>query len=250
MPTVIVIPSLSQCHLFEFHTSSICWKCSQHWLQWRRQLQWQSVSVTVSIPEIIGYIDNRRQWHFYLLTFYCHCIITYIGSFQTKDIFFCSTLYRVTHLLANLGWFDLDLGCSTILPSCSASSAKFPSAQAEPGRGWNSQNPSQQNPVSAHFGTPCRPQAFFFVLLSGNHCIEYFRAHLDFGCWKLCVVARGKRCGCGRGCCLPRPRLRPLGLPRHLLLLDRLKFCNMFVQSSNLIILSVEKTLQVRLGFS
>ena len=24
--------------------------------------------------------------------------------------------YRVTHLLADLGWVDLDLGCSTILP--------------------------------------------------------------------------------------------------------------------------------------
>ena len=53
--------------------------------------------------------------------------------------------YSVTHLLANFGWIDFDLGCSTILPSCSASSANFPSAQAEPGRGWNSQNQCQPN---------------------------------------------------------------------------------------------------------
>ena len=55
-------------------------------------------------------------------------------------------IYRVDHLL--LGWVDFDLWCSTILPqapSCSASSANFPSAQAEPGRGLNSQNQSQPN---------------------------------------------------------------------------------------------------------
>ena len=64
--------------------------------------------------------------------------------------------YRETHLLANLGWVDLDLGYSTILPSCSASSANFPSAQAEPGRGWNGQNQSQPNPGSPGDGSPCR----------------------------------------------------------------------------------------------
>ena len=53
--------------------------------------------------------------------------------------------YRGTHLLANLGWVDFDLECSTILPSCSTSSANFPSAQAEPGRGWNNKNQSQPN---------------------------------------------------------------------------------------------------------
>ena len=53
---------------------------------------------------------------------------------------------RVTHLLANLGWVGFDLGCSTIVPSCSTSSASFPSAQAEPGRGWNSHTQSQFNP--------------------------------------------------------------------------------------------------------
>ena len=63
--------------------------------------------------------------------------------------------YRVTHLLANLGWVDFDLGCSIILPSCSAASAKFPPVQAESGRLWNSQNPSQPNPGSPGDGSPC-----------------------------------------------------------------------------------------------
>ena len=62
-------------------------------------------------------------------------------------------MYRVTHLLVNLGWVDFDLGCFTILPSCSASSANFPSAQAEPGRGWNSQNQSQPNRGSPYYKT-------------------------------------------------------------------------------------------------
>ena len=53
--------------------------------------------------------------------------------------------YRVANLLANLGWVDFDFLCSTILPTSSASSANFPSAQAEPGRGGNSQNQSQPN---------------------------------------------------------------------------------------------------------
>ena len=53
-----------------------------------------------------------------------------INHWPTKN----DMLYRVTHLLANLGWADLDLVCSTILPSCPASSANFPSAQAEPDR--------------------------------------------------------------------------------------------------------------------
>ena len=44
--------------------------------------------------------------------------------------------------------------CSTILPSCQAAYAKFSSAQADSGRHWNTQNSSQQNPVSAHLGHP------------------------------------------------------------------------------------------------
>ena len=44
-------------------------------------------------------------------------------------------VYGVAHFLANLGWVDFDLGCSTIFPCGSASYARFPSAQVEPGLG-------------------------------------------------------------------------------------------------------------------
>ena len=40
-------------------------------------------------------------------------------------------MYRVTHLLANLGWVDFDLGGT---PSCPAPYATFPSAHAGLGR--------------------------------------------------------------------------------------------------------------------
>ena len=55
------------------------------------------------------------------------------------------------YVLVDLGWVDFDF---CVPPSCPAASAKFPSAQAELGRQWNTQNPSQQNPVSAHLGHP------------------------------------------------------------------------------------------------
>ena len=57
-----------------------------------------------------------------------------------------------SELRHGIGW--LWFLCSTILPSCPAAPAKFPSAQAESGRQWNIRNSSQQNPVSAHFGHP------------------------------------------------------------------------------------------------
>ena len=40
------------------------------------------------------------------------------------------------------------------MPSCLAASAKFPSAQAESGRQWNTRNPSPQNPVYEDVGRP------------------------------------------------------------------------------------------------
>ena len=54
--------------------------------------------------------------------------------------------YRVIHLLANLGWVDFDLGCSAILPTYSATSANFPLAQTELGRGWNTAKVRQEMP--------------------------------------------------------------------------------------------------------
>ena len=61
-------------------------------------------------------------------------------------------LYRVSHLLMDLGWVDFGLGCSTILLSrfCQISPA-----QAESGRRWNSPNPSQPNPGSPGDWSPC-----------------------------------------------------------------------------------------------
>ena len=49
----------------------------------------------------------------------------------------------VSHLLVDLGWVDFDLG---VPPSCPAASAKFPSAQADLVRQWNTQNAIQPNP--------------------------------------------------------------------------------------------------------
>ena len=51
-----------------------------------------------------------------------------------------------------LGWVWFQ--GSTILPSLPAASAKFPSAHAESGRQWNTQNPRQTNPVYEHMGRP------------------------------------------------------------------------------------------------
>ena len=58
-----------------------------------------------------------------------------------------------------LGW--LSFGCSTILPSCLAASATFQLAQAESGRQWNTQNPSQPNPVYEHMGRASRGWPIF-----------------------------------------------------------------------------------------
>ena len=64
-------------------------------------------------------------------------------------------LYWVRHLLANLGLVDFDLGCSTILPTYSASSVNFPVSQTELGIGWNSTNQSQPNLGSSGDAPPC-----------------------------------------------------------------------------------------------
>ena len=52
-------------------------------------------------------------------------------------------IYRVKHPQSNLDWVDFDLGCSTILASCSASSASFPTAQAAGGTCKIKVNPTQ-----------------------------------------------------------------------------------------------------------
>ena len=94
-------------------------------------------------------------------------------------------------MLADLGWVDFDLSVPPILPSCPAASAKFPSAQAELGRQWNTQNSSQPNPVYEHMGRPVFARAFlcndvdlghpYTVCFLINHALinmQYCRSHL------------------------------------------------------------------------
>ena len=69
--------------------------------------------------------------------------------------------------LSNLGWVDLDLECSTILPSCSAVSAEIPSAQAESARQWNCQNQGQPNPTIRPDAPPC----ICLILYDSRLCI-------------------------------------------------------------------------------
>ena len=59
--------------------------------------------------------------------------------------------YRVSHLIVDVGWVDSDWG---VPPSSPAASAKFPSAKSESGRRWNTQSPSQSNPVQEQMGHP------------------------------------------------------------------------------------------------
>ena len=60
--------------------------------------------------------------------------------------------YRVTHLLADLGWVDFDLGCST-------------GRWAAQARQLNIPNPSQPNPGPLGDGSPCT-----------SHCLNDFCA--------------------------------------------------------------------------
>ena len=69
-------------------------------------------------------------------------------QFHANSSVIYARVYRVAHLLANLGWVDFGVGRSTILPTCSATSVNVSSAQAELGRGWNNTNQSQPNPGS------------------------------------------------------------------------------------------------------
>ena len=73
-------------------------------------------------------------------------------------------MYRVSHLLMDLGLVDFDLG---VPPSCPATSAKFPPTKADPGRQWDTQNPSQPNPVHEQMGHPVVLHYLVFT------CIDY-----------------------------------------------------------------------------
>ena len=54
----------------------------------------------------------------------------------------CKNVYRVTHVLVNMGWVVFDLG------------VKFPSLQAELDRKRNTQISHQPNPVQEQVGHP------------------------------------------------------------------------------------------------
>ena len=61
-------------------------------------------------------------------------------------------MYRVTHLLANLGCVDFDLGCSTlclVLPGLTGNWQKWLNSWA---RWWNIQNQCQPNPGAGFNG--------------------------------------------------------------------------------------------------
>ena len=73
--------------------------------------------------------------------------------------------YRVRHSLTNLDWFDFNSGSSIILPTCSATSANFPSAQTELGRGCNSTN--QSSATFANRWTLYWSDADSFILSTG-----------------------------------------------------------------------------------
>ena len=79
----------------------------------------------------------------------------------------------VGNLFRQLGWVIYGLRCSLILPSCTARSANFPTAQAETDRGRKSQNQSQLN----H-----RPDAHPFTIRTGN--TELCTVQVAFSCWE------------------------------------------------------------------
>ena len=82
-------------------------------------------------------------------------------------------IFRVTHLLANLGWVDLDFGCSAlclVLPGLMGNWQNWLSSWA---RWWNIPNQSQPIPVSPGDLSPCR---YFqkYLYLTSKHCCSLF----------------------------------------------------------------------------
>ena len=67
-----------------------------------------------------------------------------------------SRLYRVTHLLANLGWVDLDFDCSTVCPILLGLVWIWQKWLSTWARWWNIPNQSQPNPGLLGDGSLCR----------------------------------------------------------------------------------------------
>ena len=87
----------------------------------------------------------------------------------------------MSHLLVDLGWVDYDLAVAQ--PSCPATSAKFPSAQAELGRQCNTQNSSQPNPVHEQMGRPLQSSKNTLVWPKFGNKIAYqvLKVDIDSG---------------------------------------------------------------------
>ena len=93
--------------------------------------------------------------------------------------------YRVTHLVANLGWVDFDLGCSTILfgqwlatvpahPQCSNSAYDIKMSQCfmiYAGNGYKNDQEGDQN------SDPQPNFIFLFKLLAGNSKCSKFGSY-------------------------------------------------------------------------
>ena len=87
-------------------------------------------------------------------------------------------VYRVSHLLVDLGWVDFDSG---VPQSCPATSAQFPSVQAESGRQWNTQNSSHPNPVHEQMYSAFHSDAPWVVLMQWTPLVPFLaRTTLSF----------------------------------------------------------------------
>ena len=62
--------------------------------------------------------------------------------------------YRVAHLLANLGWVDIDLCCSTLCLVLLGLIGNWQKLLSRWARGWSTPNQSQPNAVSQRKGPP------------------------------------------------------------------------------------------------
>ena len=94
------------------------------------------------------------------------------------------TVFRWSHLLVDLGWVDFDFCFPS---SCSAASAKFPSAQTELGRQWNTLNSSRPSPVHGQMGTPCGVLRFLlpYTLSPKKAVVESGPGPFSFPFWHL-----------------------------------------------------------------
>ena len=73
-----------------------------------------------------------------------------------KATFLLPPPWRVTHLQANLGWVDLDFGCSTVCPILLGLVEIWQKRLSSRENWWNVPNQSQPDPGLPGVGSPCR----------------------------------------------------------------------------------------------